>query len=155
MQNSPVAIRMVEVFGGSATPIAFGELYSALAQGTVDGAENNTPSFVGNRHHEVCKHYTLNHHTRVPDAVLISAKVWETLSPEEQGWLRQAARESAVHQRALWAEATRKDLEIARARGVEIIEPDLAPFRRKAAVLLEDYRGGPVGRLAERIDAVR
>ena len=91
----------------------------------------------------------------MPDVVLISAKVWEALSPEEQVWLRQAARESAVHQRKLWAEATRKDLETARAKGVEIIEPDLAPFRRKAAVLLEDYRGGPVGRLAERIEAVR
>lgn len=155
VQNSPVAIRMVEVFGGSATPIAFGELYSALAQGTVDGAENNAPSFVGNRHHEVCRYYTLNHHTRVPDVVLVSAKVWDALSSEEQGWLRQAARESALHQRALWAEATRKDLDAARARGVQVIEPDLAPFRRKAAVLLEDYRAGPVGRLAERIDAVR
>ena len=52
--------------GGAPTPIAWGELYSALAQGAVDGAENNLPSFTSNKHYEVCKHFPLNAHTRVP-----------------------------------------------------------------------------------------
>ena len=70
VQSSPVAIKMVAVLGGSPTPIAWGELYSALAQGVVDGAENNPPSFVSNKHSEVCKFFSLDAHTRVPERAI-------------------------------------------------------------------------------------
>lgn len=155
VQNSPVAIRMIEVFGGSATPIAFGELYTALAQGTVDGAENNVPSFVTSRHFEVAKYFTQNAHTRVPDMVLVSTNVWDTLSPVEQAWLKQAADESAIYQRKLWAEATAEDLAQVQATGVEVIQPDIEAFIQKAAPIYADYDGTPVQPLLERIRAVK
>ena len=155
VQNSPVAIRMIEVLGGSATPIAFGELYTALAQGTVDGAENNVPSFVTSRHFEVAKYFSLNAHTRVPDMVLVSTIVWDRLSPTEQAWLKQAADESSIFQRELWAEATAKDLAQVQTQGVQVIQPDVDAFIKKAAPIYSDYDGTPVQALLERIRAVK
>lgn len=155
VQNSPVAIRMIEAFGGSATPIAFGELYTALAQGTVDGAENNVPSFVTSRHFEVSKYFSLNAHTRVPDMVLVSTIVWDTLSAEEKGWLQQAADESAIFQRKLWAETTAHDLKQVKDTGVEVIETDNAAFARKAEPMYLEFKGTPVDALLERIRAVK
>src|SRR5699024_10207514 len=67
VQNSQSAIEMVNSIGGSATPIAWGELYTALQSGVVDGAENNAPSFFSSKHYEVAKYFTLDEHTMVPD----------------------------------------------------------------------------------------
>ena len=64
-------MEMIDSMGGAATPLSFGELYSALDQGVVDGAENNPPSLLSSRHYEVCKFYSLDEHTMVPDVVLI------------------------------------------------------------------------------------
>jgi TRAP-type C4-dicarboxylate transport system substrate-binding protein len=85
--------------------VDFKELYTALQQGIVDGAENNPPSLYTSRHYEVCKFYSINEHVATPDIVLISTKIWNTLSQEEQGWLQEAAEESAVVQRELWQKA--------------------------------------------------
>jgi hypothetical protein len=65
LSGNTVTMDMMKVMGAAPTPIAWGELYSALAQGTVDGAENNLPSFVSNKHYEVCKHFTLDGHARI------------------------------------------------------------------------------------------
>ena len=121
---------MVRVLGGSATPIDWGELYSALQQGVVDGAENNPPSFYLSRHYEVCQFYTLDEHTWVPDVLLISTRVWDRLSTQEQDWLGEAAQASVTVQRRLWRESSRDALEAVRAAGVEIIHPDKEAFRR-------------------------
>ena len=141
VQQSNTSFRMVRVLGGSATPIDWGELYSALQQGVVDGAENNAPSFHLSRHYEVCRYYTLDEHTWVPDVLLISTHVWEDLSAEEKGWLREAASASVAEQRRLWQEATLEALAQVRAAGVEIIEPDKEAFRRAAEPMLETFRG--------------
>ena len=84
VQPSRTAIETVEALGGSPTPIAFGELYTALAQRLVDGAENNPPSFFTSRHAEVCKHYSLDEHSAVPDMLLIGTRAWDDLPPAAQ-----------------------------------------------------------------------
>ena len=112
--------------GGAPTPIAWGELYSALAQGTVDGAENNAPSFSTNKHFEVCKHFSLDGHTRVPDMLLMSLPVWNGLSSQEQQWLQQAANKSSSFQRDLWKKETEVAYQKAKDEGVEIYEVDLS-----------------------------
>ena len=123
VQKSITSTRMIQALGGSATPIDWGELYSALQQGVVDGAENNAPSFYLSRHYEVSRYYTLDDHTWVPDVLLVSTLVWDDLTPEERGWLREAAASSVQEQRRLWQEATEEALDAVRAAGVEIIEP--------------------------------
>lgn len=151
VMNSATAIAMVKAMGGAPTPIAWGELYSALAQGTVDGAENNPPSFTTNKHYEVCKHFTLDAHTRIPDVLLIGTKTWGRLSPQIRDWIQQAADDSSRFQRQLWRQETVRSLEIARAEGVTIYEVDLAPFVAKVAPMLEDVENPAVRSLVRQI----
>jgi tripartite ATP-independent transporter DctP family solute receptor len=151
VMNSPMAIKMVEMMGASPTPISWGELYSALAQGIVDGAENNPPSFFSNKHYEVCKFYSLDEHVMLPDMLLISTPIWKMLSQQEQAWLQQAADESSVFQRELWATKTEEDIEAVRKLGVEVIHPDKQPFMDKVAPMYDAYQGTPIGTLVEEI----
>src|SRR5690606_34296260 len=78
--NSPTAVKTVQALGGAATPVAWGELYTALQQGVVDGAENNPPSYYLSRHYEISRYYTLDEHTSVPDVMLMSLAVWDSLN---------------------------------------------------------------------------
>jgi tripartite ATP-independent transporter DctP family solute receptor len=154
VMNSATAIEMVKAMGGAPTPIAWGELYSSLAQGIVDGAENNLPSFTTNKHYEVCKHFALNGHTRVPDMLLISTKVWEGLDPQVQQWVQQAASESAEYQRELWQAMTVEAMEKAKAEGVTIYEVDTSAFAEKVAPMLEQVQDADVASLLKRIAKV-
>ncbi|MCK5694598.1 MAG: TRAP transporter substrate-binding protein [Bacteroidales bacterium] len=140
VMKSITAMEMVKAQGGSPTPISWGELYTALQSGVVDGAENNPPSFYTSHHYEVCKYYCLNEHTMVPDVLIISQKVWVKLSEQEKLWLQQAADESVPVQRKLWAESEKESLEIVKEAGVTIIYPDKEPFSNKVTELLESYR---------------
>jgi TRAP-type C4-dicarboxylate transport system substrate-binding protein len=142
---------MVEALGGLATPIAFAELYSALTQGVVDGAENNPPSLLTSRHYEVGRHFALTEHMAIPDVLVMSARVRARLSAEEQTWIDRAAGESAVYQRRLWAEETEAALAQLRSLGVEITTPDRAAFARITAGVREARRGTPLGEWAERL----
>ncbi|WP_299819732.1 TRAP transporter substrate-binding protein [uncultured Pontibacter sp.] len=143
VQASPTAIGMVKSFGGAATPTSWGELYTALQQGVVDGAENNTPSFYLSHHYEVSKYYSLNEHTMVPDILLISSKVWESLNPQEQKWLQEAVDESAVVQRELWQEAEQHALAEIKKAGVIVTTPDKEPFAKLVEPLYESYKSEP------------
>jgi len=153
--NSKTAMDMVSAMGGAPTPIAWGELYSALAQGTVDGAENNPPSFTSNKHYEICKHFTLDGHTRIPDMLLIGTKVWGELDPQVQAWVQQAANESSDFQRKLWKEKTLESLEQAKAEGVTIYQVDTAAFAAKVAPLLENVENAQVRELLKQIAEVQ
>ena len=135
---SQTAVNMVQAFGGSATPISWGELYTALQQGVVDGAENNPPSFYLSRHYEVAKNYTLDEHTMIPDVLLISDHVWKKLSPQEQQWIQEAAEESAVLQRELWAKAEAEALAAVKEAGVKVIIPDKEPFSEAVEAMYEN-----------------
>jgi tripartite ATP-independent transporter DctP family solute receptor len=135
VQESKMAINMVRGMGGSPTPVSYGELYTALQQGIVDAAENNPPSFYNSRHYEVCKYYSIDEHTAIPDVVLVSTKVWSELSPEEQVWLQEAADESAVYQTKLWKEAVEEALREVQKAGVEISYPSKEPFLEKVAAV--------------------
>jgi tripartite ATP-independent transporter DctP family solute receptor len=143
VQPSITAMNMVNAMGGSPTPIAWGELYTALQQGVVDGAENSPPSFYYSRHYEVAPFYSLNEHTYVPDVLMISTHLWERLTPAQQKWLQLSADLSATHQRALWAHAEAQALAALEGAGVTIINPEKIPFAKATAELLEAYKREP------------
>ena len=151
VMKSITAVEMVRSLGGSATPIPWGELYTALQQGVVDGAENNPPSFYLSRHYEVCKYYSLDEHTAVPDILLMSTVVWESLTSEQQNWLQEAVDESVIYQRKLWKEASDDALIKIQEAGVEVIYPEKAPFRDAVKAMHEGYKGTDVYRLIEEI----
>lgn len=140
VMESQMAVNMVNELGGSPTPISWGELYTALQQGVVDGAENNPPSFYSSRHYEVSNYYSLDEHTMLPDLLIMSTHQWNNLSEQEQGWIQSAADSSAVYQRQIWAEAEEEALEVAREAGVEINYPDKEPFIEMTKPVYEQYR---------------
>ncbi|GAB5551333.1 MAG: TRAP transporter substrate-binding protein [Saprospiraceae bacterium] len=143
VQESVTAMNLVRSLGGAPTPISWGELYTALQQGVVDGAENNPPSFYTSRHYEVCKYYTLNEHTAVPDLLVIGTDIWNRLTPQEQEWLQAAADEAKDYQRKLWQAAEQEALDAVEAAGVEIIRPDKSLFSEKTKALFEAYKDQP------------
>jgi tripartite ATP-independent transporter DctP family solute receptor len=151
VQQSKTAMDMVETLGGNPTPIPFGELYTALQSSLIDGAENNPPSFFSSRHFEVCKHFSLDEHTRVPDVLLISAQVWESLEPRVRGWISEAAEESALFQRELWAQENQKALQSVQDLGVQIHRPVQAAFAEQVKAMHQSYAGTPAGELMQRI----
>lgn len=139
-QESATSVNLVNSLGGSATPISWGELYTALQQGVVDGAENNPPSFYLSRHYEVCKYYSIDEHTAVPDVLVISTVVWNDLSDQEKQWIQEAADESYVHQKKLWKESTLESLKAVQEAGVTVTYPDKTPFVDKVQAMLEEYK---------------
>jgi len=144
VMKSKTAMDMVQALGGSPTPISWGELYTALQSGVVDGAENNPPSFYTSHHYEVCKYYSLDEHTSVPDVLIISQHIWNDLTEEEKEWLQQAANESVPVERKLWAESVKHSLEEIQKAGVQIYRPDKAPYREKVKGVYESYRNQKV-----------
>lgn len=154
VQLSPTAMAMVKSLGGSPTPISWGELYTALQQGVVDGAENNPPSFVSSKHYEVAKYFTLDEHTRVPDIILMSEYVWQRLSEQERKWLTQAMAESVVYQRKIWQDATQAALQTAKDSGVDIIYPDKTQFQNRVKAMHDALKGSELEPLLQRIQQV-
>lgn len=111
VQNSDLFVAMVEALGGDATPMSFGEVYQALIQGVVDGAENNWPSYESSRHFEAARFYAPTDHVIAPEVLVVSAYRWNKLSPGDQAILREAAALSVAVMQALW------DAREAEARG--------------------------------------
>ncbi len=144
VMKSVTAVNMVTQLGGSPTPVSFGELYTALQQGVVDGAENNPPSFYSSRHYEVCKYYTLDEHTSLPDVLLVSLEWWNDLTEQEQGWLKSAADESVDFQMKVWDKSEKESLAAVQKAGVEIIRPDNGLFSDMVQPLYDAYENDPV-----------
>lgn len=140
VMESVTSMEMVSNLGGSATPISWGELYTSLQQGIVDGAENNPPSFYLSRHYEVCKYYSLNEHTVLPDMIIVGTHLWDKLSKQEQEWLQLVVDDSVVYQRKLWAESEKEALEEVAKAGVTIVRPDKAPFEKAVEPLYLKYQ---------------
>ena len=139
MQND-VFVDMMAALGANATPMPYGEVYSAIQTGVIDGAENNYPSYDSSGHAEVAKYYTLDQHLMVPELVAISKLSWDKLTPEDQAILREAARNSATVQRQLWADQEKASEEKVVAAGAEIIKDiDKTPFIEAMAPVYEKY----------------
>ena len=139
VMNNQMAINMVNSMGGSATPMSYSELYTAIQQGVVDGAENNPPSFVSSNHYEISKYYTLDEHSSVPDVLLMGTKFWDKLSEQEKIWVQEAADESAQSQKMFWNESVEESMAVAKKAGVEIIIPDKSLFAKKSKSVVEDF----------------
>lgn len=128
VQQSDMFIALVNALGANPTPMPFGEVFSALQTGVIDGAENNWPSYESTRHFEVAKHYSLTEHSMTPEVLVMSKKSWDKLSAEDQAVFKAAAKESVKEMRKLW-EAREKSAEAAViAKGAQITKVDKQPF---------------------------
>ncbi|MCQ0970232.1 TRAP transporter substrate-binding protein [Paracoccus sp. TK19116] len=139
MQND-VFVDMMDALGANATPMPYGEVYSAIQTGVIDGAENNYPSYDSSGHAEVAKYFTLDQHLMVPELVAMSKMTWDKLSPEDQEIVLTAAQNSAVLERKLWAEQEEASRAKVEEAGAEIIaDIDKQPFIDAMAPVYEKY----------------
>ena len=155
--GSQSAIRMLKAMGGSPTPMPYGEVYTALQQNVIDGAENNVFALTTKKHGEVVKHYSLDEHAMMPDVLVMSAKLWNTLNLEEREWIKKAADFSQSQQRKYWAEEIYKEMQkIESDLGMEVHYPKKAPFIKKVESLHEELasKGSKFRMLIEKIKSL-
>lgn len=155
VQPSPSAIRMVELLGGNPTPISWGELYSALQQGVVDGAENNPLALTSARHGEVSKIYSNDEHTMIPSVVMISTQTYDGLSDEHRKALNQAAKDSMDFHRGQWNEQVAEGRKTAETElGVKFIEVEKGPFI-EAVLPMHEEAAAKSERVADLINRIK
>ena len=129
VQQSDLFVGMLQALGANATPMPYGEVYTALKTGLVDGAENNWPSYDTARHFEVAKFYTVNEHSMVPEILMFSKKIFDTLPPDEQKAFKQAAKSSVPYMRELWDKKELDSRKKVEAAGVQVVDKvDKKPF---------------------------
>ena len=156
IQQSPTTIKMIQALGASPTPMPWGEVYSALQMGVVDGAENNISALTNGRHGEVSKFFSDDQHQMVPDVLVISTMKWDTLNKTQQDALRQAAHESFDYQKKLWADYEKSEQAKAEKMGVKIIPVDKAPFIAKVKPMIDTERkNAKIAKLLDDISAIK
>ncbi|MGF1658409.1 MAG: TRAP transporter substrate-binding protein [Rubrimonas sp.] len=144
VMQSDIFVDMMTALGAAATPMPYGEVYSAIQTGVIDGAENNWPSYESSGHFEVAGYYTLNEHLIVPEVLVMSKLSWDKLSPEDQAAIRQAAKDSTPKMRELWAAREKASEEKVRAAGAQVVtEIDKAPFIAAMAPVYEKHVTSP------------
>ena len=122
VQNSDVAVAIVEAMGGNPTPMGFGQVYEALMLGAIDGSENNWPSYESAGHYEVARYYSLTRHTMVPEVLVVSKYRWDQLSRGQQRLLRRAAAESVTVMRLEWDQRVERSRNRLLDQGVEVVD---------------------------------
>jgi tripartite ATP-independent transporter DctP family solute receptor len=155
VQQSDMWLSMMQALKANPTPMSFGEVYSALQTGVIDGAENNWPSLESSKHYEVAKYYTLTEHSMSPEVLVMSKASWDKLTPEDQQAVKEAAKESVAKMRELWVAQEKKSEEMVRAAGVEIISIDKQPFIDAMTPVYAEFAGDEkLKDLVARIQAV-
>jgi len=158
VQETPLMMGLVRMLGASPTPMAFGEVYSAIQNGIVDGAENNWPSYISVSHFEVARFFTTSGHVASPEMILVNTRVWNSFSQEEQRIIKAGALHGANVQREDWLRYER-DAE-ARARSAGRIITDLSPaervrFTEAVQPMYQQPEYAPFADLIRRIRAVQ
>ncbi|MDO4337151.1 MAG: TRAP transporter substrate-binding protein [Eubacteriales bacterium] len=139
VQQSPASVNMAKAFGAAASPMSFGEVYTAIQQGVIDGAENNELALTNNKHGEVAKYYSYNKHQMVPDMLIANLKFLNGLSDEEREVFEEAARLSTEVELDNWDEQVEEAKKIAQEdMGVEFIDVDVELFKEKVAEVQQD-----------------
>lgn len=138
VQQSPTNIEMMRLLGGSATPMGFGEVYTSLQSGIIDGAENNELALRDNGHGDICKYYSYDMHQMIPDLLIGNNAFLEGLSAEERAIFEEGFEILNQTQREAWVEGVEDSIKNAiNNQGVEFIYPDTKPFQEAVLPLHE------------------
>ena len=141
--QSDVFVDMVAALGATATPMPYGEVYSSIETGVIDGAENNFPSYESAKHFEVAKNYSLDEHTIVPEVFVMSKTAWDKLTPEDQAIFKAAAKESMTKQYELWDARVEQSRKIVEEAGSQITTPEKQPFIDAMKPVYDKYVSTP------------
>jgi tripartite ATP-independent transporter DctP family solute receptor len=155
MMGNPLFVDTMNAMGGNGISMGFGEVFTALQTGVVDGAENNPPSYFSTNHFKTgAKYYSQTNHLIIPEILVMSKVAWDKLSPADQAAVKKAAREAQMEQRVLWDKAVAESSAKLKADGVEFITIDNKPFYEATAPVRAKY-GAAFTDLMKRIDAVK
>jgi tripartite ATP-independent transporter DctP family solute receptor len=145
VMESKTSIKMIKLMGGTPTPMPYGEIYTALQQGVIDGAESNPTALTIGKQGEVAKAFSFDEHLMMPDFLIISEDVWCDLSPENQKILQECAREATKNYTVAWNKEVKASIEEARTKmGVKFYYPDKKPFREKVQPLYDEFMKDPL-----------
>ena len=134
VQQSPASVKMANAFGAAASPMSFGEVYTAIQQGVIDGAENNELALTENKHGEVAKYYSYTMHQIIPDVLIANLKFLNGLSDEEKEIFYDAAQQATETEMEAWDSQVEKAKKVAQDdMGVEFIYPDINLFKDKVS----------------------
>lgn len=140
VQQSKINMDLISALGASATPMPYGEVFSGLQTGVIDGAENNAPSYLTANHYQAAKNYILDSHQRVPEVLLMSKSVWDKLSNEDRKIIKQAALDSVKTQREEWNKFEKKAMEQLKTEGVVVTDvADLKPWQEAVKSVIGKY----------------
>ena len=132
VQQSPASVNMANAFGAAASPMSFGEVYTAIQQGVIDGAENNELALTSNKHGEVAKYFSYNKHQMVPDVLVANLKFLNGLSKEDRAVFEKAAKISTQVEQEEWDKQVKEAKEYAQKEmGVKFLDVDVQLFRKK------------------------
>lgn len=138
VQQSPTNIEMMRLLGGSATPMGFGEVYTSLQSGIIDGAENNELALRDNGHGDVCKYYSYDMHQMIPDLLIGNNAFLDSLTEEERVIFEEGFQLLNQVQREAWTVGVEDSIRNAREnQGVTFLYPDTEPFREAVLPLHE------------------
>lgn len=155
MIGNPVFIDTMNAMGGNGIAMGYGEVFTAIQTGVLDGAENNSPSYLTSNHYTTgAKYYSQTNHLIIPELLVVSKATWDKLKPEDQALLRTYGKEAQAEQRVLWDQSVAEANTKLKAAGVEFIDIDNKPFYEATAPVRAKY-GANVADLIQRIDAVR
>jgi tripartite ATP-independent transporter DctP family solute receptor len=155
MMGNPMFVDTMNALGGNGVAMGFDQLINALQTGIVDGAENNYPSYVSGQHYRYAKYISRTEHLMIPEILVFSKRIWETLSPEDQALIAKTARQAQQEQRKLWYAMEEKALAEMKAQGVEVVQiADKEAFRAAVKPVWDKY-GAQLGGLIEQIQAVQ
>jgi len=156
VQQSDLAVAMVEAMGANATPMPLGEVYTGLKTGLLDAAENNLPSYDSTRHFEAAKFMSMTEHTMTPEILVFSKRQWDKLPEADQKIIRDAARESVPYMRKLWAEREQVSKAAVEKGGAQLGEVDKASFQAAMKPVYDRFVNTPETKdLVSRIQAVK
>lgn len=138
--DSQMAIDMMTALGGSATVMGYSDIYTGLQQGVIDGAENNVTAL--RDHGEVAHYYSFDEHTRIPDVVVISAKIWNEMTDSQRDIVKSCAKDATEQYKTLWADFENEVLEKATNDfGVELVrDVDIAAFQEAVQPIYENLK---------------
>ena len=155
VQESAMMADMVSALGANPVEIVFSDVYSALEQGKVDGAENNWPSYEAMNHYKVARFYTIDEHVRVPEMQICSEAVWNMLSESDREIIRECARESAIYERQLWTAREERSKKKALESGTHVTtlsSDEKKKFRDAMSDVYEKYCGDEMDIVRKIID---
>lgn len=154
MMGNPIFVDTMNAMGGNGISIPYGELYSAMQTGVVDGAENNEPSYVTANHHTIAKFYSETGHLIIPEIFAFSKTAWNKLSKEDQALIKKLSKETTIEQRKLWDAKVAEMRAEMKKSGVTVVQADKKAFYELTAPVRAKY-GAQYADLIKRIEAVK